>query len=215
MIVLAGGRSRRMGRSKAWLMVGGEPALLRVVRAGLSAGVSVVVVGTPGGELPALPDGAQRVDDPAERTFEGPLSGLAVGLEHLSARGTELASTAACDGVWMDASHVRFVLDALEVDARDAVVPVSGPFEDGSSRLHPLCGAVRVSPARAKARALLDAGHRAVKDLFEGLRTRRIAVARLPEPRVVEGSNTPQQWEEAVARIEARDRLRGSGEHVE
>lgn len=202
MLVLAGGRSARMGRDKAWLPVGGQPALLRVLAAGREAGVDAVVVATPGQPLPPLPPGARRVDDPDDRRHEGPLSGLAVGLAELRARGVALACLAACDAIRMTADHVRFVLDALDPRPElDAVVPADDPAADGPAGLHPLCGAVRVVAAEPVARALLQSGQRAARALYSGLRAHRIAVADLPEPRVVEACNTPEQWARAVASL--------------
>lgn len=206
MLVLAGGRSSRMGRDKASLMVGERSALVRVVEAGLEGGAAlVVVVGTPGQSLPELPSGAERCDDPADRLHEGPLSGLATGLGLLHERGITVACLAPCDALWLDAEHVRFMLRTLRHDREfAAVVPETGPLADGTRVLHPLCGAVRVEVAWQTARALLQRGQRAARALLLGLNARRLAVATLPEPRVVEGCNTPEQWERAVAELSQR-----------
>ena len=78
-IVLAGGRSSRMGTPKAALEWHGSTLLRRVV--GLVARTvdgPVVVVRAPGQELPALPDGVELVED--AREGRGPLQGLAAGL---------------------------------------------------------------------------------------------------------------------------------------
>ena len=83
-IVLCGGRSRRMGRSKAWLPFGPEVLLQRVVRRLGGAGPVFVVAG-PGQGLPELPGDVVIVRDPvADR---GPLQGLTAGLEALLAGG--------------------------------------------------------------------------------------------------------------------------------
>lgn len=204
MLVLAGGRSQRMGRDKAWLPVAGRPALLRVLAAARDAGIGAVVVGSPGQSLPALGPDVVRVDDPADRRHEGPLSGLAVGLQCLHERGIQRACLATCDALWLGAAHVRFVLEALVEDhGRDAVVPVSEPEGDGRRVLHPLCGAVRVAAAEPVARALVESGQRAARALMLELRAHPIAVDALPEPRVVEGCNTPEQWARAVAGVVA------------
>src|SRR3954453_23921421 len=78
-VLVAGGRSSRMGTSKAHLEWHGSTLLRRV--AGIVArGVDgpVVVVRAPGQELPALPAGVEVVDD--AREGRGPLQGLAAGL---------------------------------------------------------------------------------------------------------------------------------------
>lgn len=195
-----------MGRDKAWLEVDGQPALRRVVQAGLDGGAhEVVVVGSPEQSLPSLPAGVQRCDDPVEREHEGPLSGLAVGLRHLVEREVDVACLAPCDALWLDAAHVRFMLRTLGRDREfAALVPETGPLADGTRVLHPLCGAVRVEVAWQTARALLQSGQRAARALLLGLNARRIAVATLPQPRVVEGCNTPEQWARAVAELRQR-----------
>lgn len=195
-----------MGRDKAWLPVDGRPALLRVIAAGREAGVeAIAVVGSPGQPLPPLPPGVTRVDDPAERAHEGPLSGLSVGLEHLAARGVELACLAACDAIWLGAEHVRFVLERLRaLPGHDAVVPVDEPGPDGFRVLHPLCGAVRVAAACRAARALLEVGQRAARALMLALSAHGLPVAALPDPRVATACNTPQEWDAAVAALRAR-----------
>ena len=78
-IVLAGGRSSRMGTPKASLEWHGSTLLRRVT--GLvqrEVDGPVVVVSAPGQELPALPGGVELVED--AREGRGPLQGLAAGL---------------------------------------------------------------------------------------------------------------------------------------
>ena len=191
-----------MGRPKAFLEIEGEPLLTRIARRVQGACDLTIVVGTTGEPLPTLPAGVLRVDDPPERAHEGPLSGLATGLSALAAHGIQLAYVGACDSVFLDTAHVRWMLDALAADRRHAaVVPESGPSEDGTRILHPLCGAVRVPVASITAAALLTSGQRAARALYEGLAARRIAVATLPDPRVVRDCDTPQDWSEALAEL--------------
>ena len=84
-IVLAGGRSTRMGRPKAALEWHGSTLLERVC--GIVARAvdgPLVVVRAPGQELPALPPAVELVDDAHEG--RGPLQGLAAGLAALGGR---------------------------------------------------------------------------------------------------------------------------------
>ncbi len=209
LLVLAGGRSTRMGSDKAWRPVGGQPALLRVLAAGREAGVDAcVVVGSPGQPLPPLPAGVERVDDPSAHRHEGPLRGLGAGLESLAARGVALACLASCDLLWLGPAHVQHLLDLLRASPElDAVVPEGEPRADGTRVLHPLCGAVRVAAAVEVARARLEAGQRAARALVLGLRSRGLGVATLPEPRVVLACNTPEQWAEVEAALRVEGRL--------
>ena len=93
-IVLAGGRSRRMGRSKAALALDGTTMLARVVESvadGLrqvcgDAAPAVVVVGAPGRRLPDIGRDIRVVRDTvADR---GPLQGMEAGLAELRDRAT-------------------------------------------------------------------------------------------------------------------------------
>jgi molybdopterin-guanine dinucleotide biosynthesis protein A len=74
-VILAGGRSSRMGTPKAWFRVGGEPMLARIARR-LAAPTGLLAVRAPGQELP--PAAARLVEDHVEG--EGPVAGLAAGL---------------------------------------------------------------------------------------------------------------------------------------
>ena len=85
-IVLAGGRSSRMGTAKAALEWHGSTLLRRTV--GILARVTdgpVVVVRAPGQDLPALPAQVEIVDDPREGL--GPVQGIAAGLAALDRPG--------------------------------------------------------------------------------------------------------------------------------
>lgn len=207
-IVLAGGRSRRMGRDKASLPLGDKTLLQHVVTTLEACCAAIVVAGpsdtadprsgapasTPTGRDPHTdsPLGVAWVDDVAEFSGQGPLAGIAAGLEHLAREGMDVAVIVACDAVWISAAHVdcvtRFLQDAL------AAVPVSID-EDDTITLHPLCGAVRVAAAREAALALLGAGERRAWQLYEHLHARHIAAEQLPDSRILWPCNTPEEWE--------------------
>ena len=135
-IVLAGGRSSRMGTPKAWLDWHGTTLLRRtcgIVARG--AGGPVVVVRAPGQELPELPDGVRVVED--AREGQGPLQGLLAGLG--GGRWRRWRSSASTD---MPFLHPRFVA-AVCAAARDAdaAVPHLGGFRQ------PLAAAYRTALA--------------------------------------------------------------------
>ena len=83
-IVLAGGRSRRMGTPKADLDWHGVPLVVHVAGA-VKAAVAgpVAVVAAPDQPLPQLPPGITVTRDPVEG--RGPLQGLIAGLAALDA----------------------------------------------------------------------------------------------------------------------------------
>jgi molybdenum cofactor guanylyltransferase len=163
-IVLAGGRSRRMGADKAALDWDGEPLVARVARA-VAAGVDgpVVVVGAPGRALPALPAGAEAVSD--ARPDRGPLEGLVAGLRAVGVRA-DVAFVAAVDLPLLTPALVARVLAELR-PGDDAAVPWA------AGRPQYLAAAYRTGVLAAATR-LADAGGRGMRDLLAGLRARRL-----------------------------------------
>jgi molybdopterin-guanine dinucleotide biosynthesis protein A len=138
-VVLCGGRSSRMGRPKAWLPVGGELMLQRVVGVVSEAVGPVVVVAAPGQDVPPLPAGVRVVRD--EVDGRGPLGGLAAGLAALSGE-CERAYLSGCDVPLLRSGFVRRVVTPLSPGGRG----VGG--EGGqitmpriAGRLHPLAAA--------------------------------------------------------------------------
>ncbi len=185
-VVLAGGRSSRMGAAKAGLDWHGSSLLRRVV--GLvarGADGPVVVVRAPGQPLPALPADVLVLDDPA--LGRGPLQGIAVGLAAV-AREAETAFVCSTDLPFLHPAYVRAVL-ALRTPDVDIVLPVLGGYRQ------PLAAAYATTVAERAARLVAD-GHPAPRPLLEQSRTLR--VSELPEPGSVRNLNTRQAYEQAL-----------------
>lgn len=154
-VVLAGGRSSRMGRSKADLEWHGSTLLQHVVgRVRDGTGGPVVVVRAPGQTLPELPADVEVVED--EVAGRGPLQGLAGGLTALAGR-TDVAFVCATDLPFLHPAYVRRVLAGLG-DAEIAL-PVVGGFGQ------PLAAAYRTALAQ-RVRELLAAGSTRPADLL-------------------------------------------------
>ena len=195
-IVLAGGRSSRMGTPKAWLDWHGSTLLRRtcgVVARGVSG--PVVVVRAPGQELPELPDGVRVVED--AREGQGPLQGLLAGLE---ATDDELAFAASTD---MPFLHPRFVAAVCAAaEGADAAVPHLGGFRQ------PLAAAYRTALAPLVAE-LVDADRMKPAFLFERCETRWLDA--LPYPESVRNLNAREDYEAAHAEPEPTVRVRCFG----
>lgn len=194
-VVLAGGRSTRMGTPKAWLEWHGSTLLYRtaaVLRR--TVGGPVVVVAAPGQRLPALPSGVAVAEDPVEG--RGPMQGLAVGLAAV-ADAAEAAFVCSTDLPFLHPAFVRRVLAELTGSAADLAWPVVGGYRQ------PLAAAYRTRLAGLVA-DLLAAG-----DLRPGMLHRHCAVAWLDEERLladpglaahdpslesVTNVNTPEQY---------------------
>jgi molybdopterin-guanine dinucleotide biosynthesis protein A len=146
-IVLAGGRSSRMGTPKADLEWHGSTLLRRT--AAILARVTegpVVVVRAPGQDLPALPPGTEVVDDPREGL--GPVQGLATGLAALRGRA-EIAFVSSTDMPFLHPAFVRRVLRAAQEGA-DVALPVAHGYPQ------PLAAAYRTALAAVAERLVAE-----------------------------------------------------------
>jgi molybdenum cofactor guanylyltransferase len=198
-VVLAGGRSSRMGTPKSALEWHGSTLLYRTVGiVARAANGPVVVVRAPGQELPGLPKGTLVADDPREG--KGPVQGIAAGLAALSGR----AETAFVSSTDMPFLHPAFVRRVLRVLDQDQATDVALPFARGYKQ--PLAAAYRV--------ALADTAERLVKEdrlrpafLFgecrvetlddEALRQDPVLAALDPDLDSVLNVNTPGDYEAA------------------
>ncbi|MBE1463214.1 molybdenum cofactor guanylyltransferase [Kibdelosporangium phytohabitans] len=140
-VVLAGGRSTRMGRAKAGLPWHGSTFLYRT-SALLRRTVDgpVVVVAAPGQGLPELPAGVEIAEDPVEGL--GPMQGVAVGLASVAGRA-ESAFVCSTDMPFLHPAYVRRVMRALAETGADLVLPWANghrqPLATGyRTALHPL-----------------------------------------------------------------------------
>ena len=122
-VVLAGGRSARMGRAKALVELAGAPLIMRSLAALADAGLEAVVVAKPDSELPELAEPVLR--EPQEPRH--PLLGIATALSEL---GRDAVVTVPCD--------MPFVPPALLGDLAGRREPLV--VCEGGGRLHPLLG---------------------------------------------------------------------------
>lgn len=189
-IVLAGGRSTRMGTSKALLPFGPETMLQRVVRI-LSDVVSpIVVVAAADQELPALPDAVIVTHD--EREARGPLEGLRAGLAALPG-AVEAAYVTSCDVPLLVPGFVTQMLD-LAGDYDVAVMEIDG-FP------HPLSAVYRRTVLPHIEDLLAHDRLRPVF-LFERVHTRRVQPAEItadPDLRTLQNLNTREDYDQALA----------------
>lgn len=135
-ILLAGGRSSRMGTDKALLSMNGETVIERVIRMMAPAASSIIVSANDDKKYAFL--GKKVVHD--RYPGQGPLSGLDAGLH---AAATPWSVVAACDMPFVTEELFRFLARKAEEAAAalddgggfQAIVPVSG------GRIQPLLAA--------------------------------------------------------------------------
>ena len=195
-IILAGGRSSRMGSPKALLPFDGEPLIVHIVRRLESLFSEIVVVAAPGQQLPSMP--VDVVHD--EVAFQGPVGGIYYGLR---ASTKEFAFVTSCDSAFASMPLIGHLL-AFRADY-DVVVP------RWEGRLQPMLAVYRktVVPVLEKQ---LAAGELRPVQLFEKVRTRIVNEDEVrhfdPEGTSFFNMNTPGDYEEALKRWSASDSIK-------
>lgn len=199
-VVLAGGRSSRMGSPKAALEWHGSTLLWRTVAIiARATDGPVVVVRAPGQQLPALPPDTEVVDDPAEG--QGPVQGIAAGLAAL-ADSVPVAFVSSTDMPFLHPAFVRRVVRAA-ADGADVGLPLARGFRQ------PLAASYRTALAPA-AQRLVREGRLKPAFLFEectvtmldeaALRADPVLAALDPALESVVNVNEPADYQAARAR---------------
>ena len=156
-VLLAGGKSRRMGGGdKCLLELAGRPVLDRIVaRVRPQVGPLVLNANGDAARFAAfgLPVAADVVDG-----FAGPLAGVLTGLEWAAANapGCDWMASFACDAPFVPADLVARLIDAVAADGADMACARSG------GRDHPVFGLWPVRLAAELRSALVDEGIRKV-----------------------------------------------------
>ena len=188
-IVLAGGKSTRMGSSKALLPFGGETMLQRVVRLLGEVVHPIVVVAAADQPMPALPPDAIVTRD--EREGRGPLEGLRAGLKALPG-DVDAAYVTSCDVPLLQTGFVEQMLDLAR--GHDVTVMEIDGFT------HPLSAVYRRSTLPYIEDLLAHDRLRPVF-LFDAVKTRRVSPAEMtsdPELRTLRNLNTPEDYQRAL-----------------
>ncbi|HRW51395.1 MAG TPA: molybdenum cofactor guanylyltransferase [Phycisphaerae bacterium] len=171
--VLVGGGSRRMGRDKALIDVGGETLLERTLRVAKSSAGQCSLVGDAPFSLPSSVRHVRRVPDAANAA--GPIAGL---LGMLNAFPGSPVLLLACDmpnlGAALLETLVRAARTETIVAVSDAIVPLT--IEVGRERTHPCC-AVYLPTAKTHVESAVDAGRFRMMSLLDALRVHRVNVA--------------------------------------
>jgi len=182
-IVLAGGRSSRFGRDKLAEPIAGRPLLEHAIDAVRPFATEIVVVVAPDGAA-VIPDGVQVVRDPVP--FEGPLVGLAAGLDVAQ---EAIVFVTAGDIPQLVPEVVELLLAGLD----DPAVELTVLTEGGQPTPFPM--AIRRNAARSAARRLVESGERRLFALIEALNATMIEAAVWkpldPEGRSMRDIDTP------------------------
>lgn len=190
-IVLAGGRSTRMGAPKATLPFGPETMLQRVVRLLGIVVAPIVVVAARDQHLPELPPDVMVTND--EREQRGPLEGLRAGLKALP-ESVDIAYVTSCDVPLLVPGFVARMIE-LVADYDVAVMEIDG-FP------HPLSAVYRRSTL-PHVESLLAKDKLRPVFLFDAVPTRRVQPAEMtsvdPDLRTLRNLNTPEDYRIALS----------------
>jgi molybdopterin-guanine dinucleotide biosynthesis protein A len=191
-IVLAGGRSTRMGLAKATLPFGPELMLPRVVRLLGEVVSPIVVVAAPRQQLPQLPAGTMIARD--EREGRGPLEGLLAGLTAIAPHA-DAAYATSCDVPLLAPAFVRAMIGRL--DDCEIAVPVEAHLQ------HPLAAVYRTT-VLPRISELLAADRMRPAYLFDLVRTCRVPALELravdPDLSTLQNLNRPEDYLAALAK---------------
>jgi molybdopterin-guanine dinucleotide biosynthesis protein A len=160
-IILAGGGSRRMGRDKALLQVGGKPLIALIVES-LKGRFDDILISAGPGDDRRFP-GRTVVPDAAPG--QGPLMGIATALPRAK---HDLAFVIACDIPHIDLGFTERLIELAE--GYDLALP-----DRGDGRYEPLFAVYRKTVA-GPARDILAAGGRSILELLDRVRVKLVAV---------------------------------------
>jgi molybdopterin-guanine dinucleotide biosynthesis protein A len=193
-LILAGGRSQRMGRPKESLVLGGDSLLGHVVAALEQTTWPVLVLARdPRQELPPLPVEIEVGYDP--EPDRGPLAAIEHGLRALEGR-CDWAVVTACDMPFLGTELAGWLAGFAE--GHDLVLPQVG------GELQTMAGLWRVG-IRPIVERLRAGGATAPRDVVPHLRARIVGEAEVdrfdPTRRFLFSVDTPQAYEQAKSWI--------------
>jgi len=189
-LVVCGGRSLRMGTSKAMLPFGDETMLERIVRIVQPHVEEVVLLTAKFEAAPELPFPVVELQDRVED--QGPAASIADGLKFVG-NWADLALVVACDMPLVTPKSIEYLFS--EIGQLDAVIPRVKTLPQ------PLAAVYRTTCFEAFENTLAS-GNRRLLSCIEGLSTRWIGPEELglidPHLGLLRNVNTPEAYQDAL-----------------
>jgi len=196
--ILAGGKSSRMGKDKAFLRLGDETLISRAVNLAKSLTPNVRIVG----EAAKFAGLGPAVED--VYPDRGPLGGIHAALVSTK---TALNLMLAVDTPFVESNFLEFLISEARRSEAIVTVPRSG------GRMHSLCAIYR-KEFSALAEQSLILGQNRIDLLFSRVKTRVIEETELQQlgycPEMFRNLNTPEEWKEAELKFGKENVLRES-----
>lgn len=190
-VVLAGGKSQRIGTDKALLEFDGQPLIGRVLQRLWLLSDDVIIVAKDTAAYAHL--GGRTVADASPE--QAPLIGLQAGL---AAARHRLALAVACDMPFLDVRLLRFMIVASK--AYDAVIPRLGGWPE------PLHAVYRVKPCLAAVETALQRGELKMTSFLPHIEVRYVDESELdlldPQRLSFFNVNTQEDWQRGLALAE-------------
>jgi molybdopterin-guanine dinucleotide biosynthesis protein A len=195
-VILAGGKSTRMGTNKAFLELGGKKFIQRVIDVFLTLFDEILLISNEPELYKAW--GFQVVPDVLPD--KGSLGGIYTGLVTAS---QDQAFFAACDMPFLNQNLIQYMID--QAPGFDVVIPYAPTEENQSSEgLHPL-HAIYSKACTKPIERLLERNSFKIIGFFPEVRVRRILPAEIRpfDPNLLSffNANTPQDLEFAKSLI--------------
>jgi len=184
--ILAGGKSTRIGRDKATLVLDSEPLIRRVYDVAQGAFDHIVVVSSdhailPGMSIPIIKDVV---------SVQSPLAGIVSALIHT---GADYVFALACDMPFLSGGAIRYMLN--NIAGEDIIIPKT---EKGYEPLHAIYGRSCISYMLT----LIERGMYKVRDIFPYLSVKAVEGSPLffcNGVSVFTNINTQEEFERALA----------------
>lgn len=187
-IILAGGKSSRMGENKALLAVNGETVIERLVRELQSVTNDILIVTNTPEDYHFLP--VKKVSD--RYPNKGPLAGIESGLYHST---NDKNIIVACDMPFVAAETMEWLLSHLE--GYSAVIP------EVNGQIHPLL-AVYHKRVREIVEKCLEANDLKLQIFLNQLKVKKVTEEDMTRHRLVNfeqsffNMNDPSDWRKAI-----------------
>ena len=184
-VILAGGKSSRMGKDKALLNLGKQKMIEYVLEEIRDVFKDILIIGSPESyDFPGVPV------EPDIIPGRGPLSGIHAGLIHT---GKDYVFVTACDMPFVNKKLIQYMINKLD-NKYDVLIPRVGEFMEP---LFALYGKRCIAPIEEN----LNAGRYKVLDFLPKVRVNYIypeEINAFVEPeKVFFNVNTPQELERA------------------